>query len=169
MAIPSSAAHHTIHISVGDQQADVDKKIAPLVKAMWQAGITTTQSCQDSPPGWVWLEFPTTYDLERFLNAVGVYEDTVGSLHDRMLHGYDRLGRPRVGQWVYAAIVHDLAVNIIDDKGAEREEYTGTPDFAIFISVNFPQADLSRVRKRIRGFNRKRAHGGKVADRQQQL
>jgi hypothetical protein len=157
MAIPDSAAHRTIHISLGDQQADVDKEIAPMVKEMWRADITTSQSCQDSPPGWIWLEFPSNYDLESFLNIVGVYEDTVGSLHDRMIHNYDRPGRPRVGQWLYAAIVHDLAVDIVDDGEGEHEEYAGAPDFAIFISLNFPQADLPRVLARLKRFNRNQA------------
>ena len=123
MAIPSSAKHHEVHVTFGDQHADIDKAIAPLVKEMWRAGIVTSQSCQDSPSGWIWLEFVSSFALEKFLNIVGDYDSAVGSLHDRMLHGYDRLGGPRVGQWRFEAIVHDLGVNIVEDGAEEREEY----------------------------------------------
>jgi hypothetical protein len=165
MAIPDSAEHRTVHVALGDQQADVDKEIAPLVKGMWRAGIMTSQSCQDCPPGWIWLEFLTPYDLEKFLNILGAYEDTVGSLHDRILHGYDRLGSPRVGQWRYEAIVHDMAVDIVDDGKKDREQYAGAPDFAIYISLNFPGTDLPAVLKRIQGFNRKQARAGTAAQK----
>ena len=99
MAIPSSAKHCTVHVTFGEQHADIDKGIAPLIREMWRAGIVTSQCCQDSPPGWIWLEFMSSFELEKFLDIVGAYENTVGSLHDRMLYGYDRLSRPRVNQW----------------------------------------------------------------------
>ena len=166
MAIPSSAKHCTVHVMFGDQQADIDKGIAPLVKNMWRANIATCQSCQDSPPGWIWLEFVSHYELEKFLDIVGAYENTVGSLHDRMLQGYDRLSRPRVGQWRYEAIVHDMAVDIVEDSTGDREEYAGSPNFAVFISVNFPHADLPQVLARLKRFSRRRARPALIADRQ---
>ena len=90
MAIPSSVRHSKVHVTFGEQHADIDKGIAPLIREMWQADIMTSQSCQDSPPGWTWVEFVSSFELEKFLNVVGDYENTVGSLHDRMLYGYDR-------------------------------------------------------------------------------
>lgn len=95
MAIPSSVQHRKVRVTVGDQRGDIDEKIAPLVKEIWRADITTSQSCQDHPPGWIWLEFVSSFELEKFLNMVGDYENAVGSLHDRMLHGYDVSARDK--------------------------------------------------------------------------
>ena len=156
MAIRYSDKHRTVHLTIGDDDAEIDVKIASLVKEMWQAGITTTQSCQDSPPGWIWLEFASSGDLAKFLNIVGEYQNRLGSFHDRMLHGYDRLSRPRVGQWGYQAIVHDMAVDIVEDGVGEREEYAGSPDFVVLLSLQFPQRDLRRVLTRLRRFNTER-------------
>ena len=167
MAIPNLAEHRTVHVTLGDRQADIDEKIAPFVKEMWRADIVTSQSCQDSPPGWIWLEFVSQFHVETFLNIVGDYENTVGSLHDRMLHNYDRLARPRVGQWRFEAIVHDMGVDIVEDGAGEREEYAGCPDFAVFISMHFPQDDLPQLLARLRRFNRRRARLAKAAGHQQ--
>ncbi len=157
MALPVSRKHRTVHLSVGEQQAEIDKRIAPLVKEIWTAQIATLQSCQDSPPGWIWLEFPSSFDLERFLDIVGDYEDRVGSLHDRMLHSYDRPGRPRVRQWRYETIVHDMAVDIVEDGEGEREEYAGSPNFMVLVSLHFPHGDLPQVLARLKRFNSMRA------------
>jgi hypothetical protein len=153
MALPVSGEHREVHLAAGGQQAKIDEEIAPLVKEIWLADIVTSQSCQDNPPGWIWLEFPSSFDLEEFLDIVGDYEGTVGSLHDRMLHGYDRLGGPRVGQWRYEAIVHDVAVYIVEDGAGEHEEYGGSPIFTVLVSLYFPHADLPQVLARLKRFN----------------
>ena len=169
MAIPSSVKHRQIHITVGDQHADIDKEIVPLIREIWRADIVTLQSCQDSPPGWIWLEFASSFDVEKFLDIIGAYESTVGSFHDRILQGYDRISRPRVGQWRYEAIVHDLGVDIVEDGAGEREEYAGSPDFAVFISVTLPSSDLPQVLARLKRFRRRQSRQAKDADRQNGL
>ena len=107
VAKTTSTKHPTVRIIYGDQEADVDKQIAPLIKEMWKAGIETYQSCQDNPPGWIWIQFMSSHELEKFLSIIGDYADTLGSLHDRMRHGYDRLAGPRVGQWRYVVVAFD--------------------------------------------------------------
>lgn len=138
--------HKTIRIVYGDQEADVDKQIAPLIKGMWKAGIETYQSCQDNPAGWVWIQFMSSHELEKFLSIVGDYQAALGSLHDRMRHGYDRVVGPRVGQWRYVVVAHDLAVDEVDTEADGVQEIcVGPPDFMILIGVHFPHADYSQV------------------------
>jgi hypothetical protein len=123
---------------------------------MWKAGIETYLSCQDSPPGWVWIQFASSHELEKFLSIIGDYEAALGSLHDRMCHGYDRLAGPRVGQWRYVVVADDLAVDEVDtEAGGIQEICVGPPDFMLLIAVHFPQGDLPLVLKRMKRFNRK--------------
>jgi hypothetical protein len=71
-----------------------------------------------------------------------------------------------LGQWRFQAIVHDLGVDIVEDGAEEREEYRGAPDFAVFISMYFPQGDLPQVLARLKRFNRKRTQLARVAGEQ---
>jgi hypothetical protein len=151
----TSIKHKTIRIVYGDQEADVDKQIAPLVKEMWKAGIETYQSCQDSPPGWVWIQFMSSHELERFLSIIGDYEAALGSLHDRMRHSYDRLAGPQVGQWRYVVVADDLAIDEVDTEAGDVQEIcVGPPNFMLLIAVHFPHTDLAEVRRRMKRFNR---------------
>jgi hypothetical protein len=46
-AVPTG--HVEIHVEVGAWCAGVDEDVAPLVAALWQHGVVTTDSCQDDP------------------------------------------------------------------------------------------------------------------------
>jgi len=46
---------------------DVDVGIAPLLSAIWDAGIMTCNSCEENEPGIMWIEFYSMKDVERFL------------------------------------------------------------------------------------------------------
>ena len=157
VSVAASTRHEKVRVRHGSQKADVDKQIAPLIREMWKAGIETYQSCQDNPAGWVWIQFESNHELQRFLNIVGDYEPALGSMHDRIRHGYDRLTGPRVGQWRYVVTVDDFAVEEVDtDGGSVQESYAGLPDFRALIAVHFPHYDLVEVLKRMRRFNRSR-------------
>jgi len=148
--------HRTVHVTYGDQSAEIDEQIAPLIKEMWKAGINTCQSCEDSPAGWVRIQFFSSFEVEMFLNAIGDFDDKIGSLHDRLCRGYDRIAWPRVAQWRYEIIVADLAVEEIEtDGGGVQEVCTAPPEFAMWIDVYFPFDDLADVLKRIKRHNRK--------------
>jgi len=147
--------HQTIRIFHGDRQADIDKQIAPLIKEMWKSGIETYQSCEDNPPGWVWIQFTSSHELERFLSIIGDYEAALGAMHDRMHYGYDRVVGPRVGQWRYVVVADDLAVDEVDTEvGGVQEICVGPPDFMILIAVHFPHTDLPQVLGRMKRINR---------------
>jgi|SRR5271165_6552154 len=75
--------HKFVPITHGNMAADVDIMIAPLVKLMWQVGITTSESCQD-PEEWcqrpsvkkIWstIYFNGLKEPSRFMEMV--YEPT---------------------------------------------------------------------------------------------
>jgi hypothetical protein len=84
--------HPVRHIQHGQLAACVDVGVGDLVLACWQAGITTTESCQSyrdqpggppAPPGTelVFLSLPMA-DAERFANALLHSGDQ--ALHQRM-------------------------------------------------------------------------------------
>jgi hypothetical protein len=57
--------HRTVRIAHVGFEAKVDEQIAPLVLALWQAGMFTLSSCQNYD-GKVWLAVPTDAALAHF-------------------------------------------------------------------------------------------------------
>ncbi len=39
--------HSTIHLKVGEMEADIDVEMAPIIKILWERGIKTNYCCQD--------------------------------------------------------------------------------------------------------------------------
>lgn len=67
-----SANHKQARLNWNGKKYYVDEKIAPLILALWQAGIDTCSSCQESPLSReVRIEFNTLRDAKAFLNLVG--------------------------------------------------------------------------------------------------
>jgi hypothetical protein len=71
--------HRQVHISHGEQEADVDEGIAPLVLATWGASIATSYSCEDAGPaglgrkdgaGLMFIGFPTAAGAVRWFSIV---------------------------------------------------------------------------------------------------
>src|SRR4051794_9409681 len=56
-------------------EIEVDAGIAPLLKVLWKAGVDTSMSCQCTEGERVWIEFPTSCDVERFLLLVANHLD----------------------------------------------------------------------------------------------
>ncbi len=62
--------HKEISVKVGNQEADIDEVIAPLIEQIWIAGIDTYMCCQQGYDGNVWIRFSSCDDLIAFLNIV---------------------------------------------------------------------------------------------------
>lgn len=83
---PNSGFHRTIRIEHGNQSADVDEKIAPLILLMWKNGIETAFSCQDigetkedpERMGWMSIQFHGDEKLNKFLEMILVPTDKIG-------------------------------------------------------------------------------------------
>jgi hypothetical protein len=66
--------HHEIKkLKFGGMEADVDLLIAPLILRLWKHGIKTCQSCEESEPGTVWIQFPEYEDAKRFFDAASLH------------------------------------------------------------------------------------------------
>src|SRR4051812_28387709 len=66
----SGIAHQTVRVSVrGFLTADIDVKLAPLVKLLWKAKVSTCECCQEYYPGLASIEFPGTSEATRFLDV----------------------------------------------------------------------------------------------------
>lgn len=140
--------HNTVRVVYGDQQADIDEAITSLIFEMWRAGIRTFQSCQDNPPGWVWLQFDDTAELQKFLGIVGDDDQPGDLLNHRMRSGYGLKGG--FEQWDFRLVVNDWGLDeIVAENGEIDEIRIGPPDFGVLTCVHFPKRDLSTVVARL--------------------
>jgi hypothetical protein len=143
--------HKTVSVSSGDLVADIDEKIAPLIKRLWDLGLQTSNSCEDNvPQGWVWIEFDSCSDAQRFLNLVADYSEDRNSLYNRIRQGWDSDDDELF--WKYDVIPNDLGVAmdlVVDEDGDESidETFLGKSDFIFSVSIRFPQTDLEQVMK----------------------
>src|SRR5262245_30555937 len=83
----SATIHRQVPVAWQGREEEVDEELAPLLLALWKAGIDTCNSCQENRPGVVWIEFPTSLDAQAFLNLVAQYpsEDEAGTLYGRIM------------------------------------------------------------------------------------
>jgi hypothetical protein len=154
--------HEAVRVVWGDQSADIDEAIAPLILEIWKAGIRTANSCEDNVPrGFVWIQFPTTQDAERFLNIIGEYEDEepAPSRYRRVLAEAEW-----PGEWRYAVGLEDWAVDCeVDEENWIVEKRTrDRPMFCFWVSIRFPRSDIRWVTQRITDHN-VRAEGRSMA------
>jgi hypothetical protein len=117
---PVGTLHPQVSISHGDVSALVDEKIAPLILALWRAGIATQESCQGGlqPGGFLdgaFIAFSSGTDADRFAALVHPWR------LDDELHPERH---PQFSPWQWCAGQHG------DD---------------LWVSVFFPAADLPAV------------------------
>jgi hypothetical protein len=147
--------HSTVVVSVGDQVANIDEEIAPLIEEIWKTGIETTNSCQENRPGIAWIGFLTALDAADFLDAVaGEYSDEIGSLYNRIRKEWDEGDGETIGWWEYDARPWDASVNQWKVSEAEIDEApVDSPEFVFAVSVRFPKSDMPYLIERMRAFN----------------
>jgi len=152
--------HKQTRVAWQGREAEVDEELAPLILALWKAGIDTLMSCQENRPGVAWICFPTARDAKHFLDAVAVCPDqkdlrTVG---DRLYVGDVPFGETLYGRisrcggdddWQYAVHVHNWGVDedLVNDEVVQT--CIGPADFAFFVSVRFPRTDLPLILDRL--------------------
>jgi hypothetical protein len=146
---PAGDLHRAVHVKVGRRQADIDAKIAPLIREMWKADIDTMMSCQNSPPGSVWINFPSLPDCERFLSLVADYDPRPNSIYNRIRQHH--LAAEGNDYWRLDTLFDDL---FVDDTEDGEEVSLAPPAFVATFSVRFPHRDLPAVLKRLKSFNR---------------
>lgn len=133
--------HKQIKISHPDSEEtiEVDEGIAPLIKTIWNLGISTCNSCQENMPGIVWMEFLTARDVEAFLS--------------RVVSGLDPVNDPKAGNWLYSRIIgenggwkynahpHDVREYIDKEKGTLELNTSEPCGIMLSISIRFPVDD----------------------------
>jgi hypothetical protein len=124
----SGTQHKQTKIEFGGLRADVDEGIAPLILALWKAGILTLLSCQELEPGFVWLVLPWT-DVEPFLTIV-TGRGACEFLKCRAMNW----SWATPDDWLYRVIAHQHG------RGRNRA-------VTLSLSVMFPHSDLPTVLK----------------------
>jgi hypothetical protein len=158
LADPTS--HPQVRVRWRGLEADVDEELAPLIRALWRAGIHTCLSCQENRPGVAWIEFLTARDARKFLNRVAVYP-TEAELQEAPFWEtlYGRITRRGgEGDWEYDVFPEDWDVEekLIDDE--VEETCTGPADFEFGVSIRFPRADLPLILQRFQSRRRLSNH-----------
>lgn len=148
--------HPQVVIQHGDQEAEVDEGIAPLILELWKAGIDTMMSCQDNN-GRVWLAFPDPVDATGFLNLAADFDTDVHSLYNALGAGeyepedWENFRENRA--WHYQASPIDYGAGLGDDDELYDRGYR---DFGFHISIRFPQQDYPVVLARLKAWNERR-------------
>ncbi len=135
--------HKQVRIKGYGQEADVDEGIANLILEMWRCRIKTFMSCQEGRDGFVWLNFETAKEAEKFMDIVADdYDPVPGSMYQRMVgpvHHPDN--------WFYNTHADDWHLIMGDDQ--TEEEHLGQPDFVFSLSIWFPPSDLPAVMEKL--------------------
>jgi hypothetical protein len=61
-----TTGHKTVKVILG-HEIDIDVKLAPLIRQVWDARLETNQCCQEYRPGEACIELHGTSDVEEFL------------------------------------------------------------------------------------------------------
>jgi len=141
--------HDTVALNYQGRKVAIDKKIAPLMKEIWDCGARTSSSCEDigelnSDPdklGVCLVQFVDVVDATLFLNAATVFEKGGKSLFNRM----SLSGCRGVYPWQYHIMPYDSAY----DQSGNLEFYEGPADYGFLVSIYFPVSDIDTVMKNI--------------------
>ena len=153
--------HKQVPVEWRGRRAEVDEEMAPLILALWRAGIATRLSCQENQPGIAWIAFATPEDARKFLNRVAVYPDPADLREGdgRTYVGnvpfwetlYGRItGCGDEGNWDYRVWVDDFGVSeelVGDELGTT---HVGPADFEFNVSIRFPRTDMPLILERLK-------------------
>ena len=137
--------HPTVFVEVGENRAEIDSGLAPLIEQVWKAGIDTMMSCQETWDGIAWIAFDSVDDVLRFLDIVAFYEPGADTLFNRICD--DLVGELSSPEW-------EFRFNPMPLIDCSVEQITGAPvSFHATIGVYFPQTDIPTLLNRLRLFN----------------
>jgi hypothetical protein len=147
--------HKTITVTFNEISEEIDEKIAPLIKSLWELGINTFNSCENNvPEGWVWIEFESASHAEEFLNIVAEYNEDRNSLYNRIRQAWDSDDDSLF--WQYSVHANDWGVSeTLDEEENLEEEFLGQSAFIFSFSIRFPQSDLEEIMNKLNFFTRK--------------
>ena len=106
----------------------IDEAIAPLLAALWRAGVDTINSCQDHVDGLVYVVLADLSDLDRLLSLVSLGSLTVNVMNDDV--GAPDSSPEEGWRWRYR-------LRPVDPNGAGPWRF--------IVSVEFPPAHVPEV------------------------
>ncbi len=130
-----------------DQMIDVDAEMATLLRALWDKGIMTCNSCQEIEPGVMWIEFYSAEDVEAFVtlmvvalgNSTSQFPEADDWLYLRMFGGIGEERKP----WKYEA--HPNLCQELLDSDCLKTNISSSGAIALTVSVRFPIDDYNRL------------------------
>lgn len=147
-----TTTHEQVHISLEDDEADVDKEMAPIILECWKNDIWTLLSCQENHPGVAWIEFLSPYCASKFMDIVAnKYESKLKSLYNRIAGNWDSISE-ELEKWEYNILPFDFNLTQTPDENDEylNETHTGKPEFGFSVSIRFPRSDMKTILRRLR-------------------
>ena len=136
--------HLSLHVRLGEQEADVDRELAFLILEIWRSEIRTLSPCDGNlPEGWCGIWFASAPDATQFLTVVGQYERERRSLFQRLIGTHSD-----PDNWRYLVLPVDLAPGV-----AEAHLENSRPVLDLAVRVEFPKSDLESLIGRMREFN----------------
>jgi hypothetical protein len=144
--------HDGVLLDYNGMKVQIDKKIAPLMKELWEAKIETSNSCEDNvPKGYVWIEFANEQSFRRFMNIMFKKEFCKNDIFRRAVSGWDTDGKC----WKFNINV-DSQDNYVDyETGEIANPDARCKEVKLWHSVRFPHKDLEYVIGKIKAFNKK--------------
>lgn len=129
--------HNTVTVHHPTQGAiEIDIQIAPLIAALWQRGIETTNSCQENKPGMMWVEFATADDALRFIQLAASSRAVERGLYGRVM------GMGWSKNWEYGITIQDDSVST---NANGKVDYHGSPRYRLSVAVRFPMSDYDAI------------------------
>lgn len=145
----------TVDVVIGGDLTAIDEEIAPLVKAIADAGMVTISSCQRGLGGKAVIDFDSVEDAATFLSiAARDFSLEVESLWNRIFverepETWQHFRRERI--WSVSASVQDYAVEYdADATGDEVLVHRGPAIIDFRIGVAFPPSDIPTLVELVR-------------------
>lgn len=141
--------HEQVHISYGEQEADVDEGIADLLLACWRLGIDTNLSCENNvPEGYIWINFDGPEDALLFADlAAPRYDPEMDSTYQRAAQVWS--GAEPAWIWKCHPTDLNIAVDIDEDDCMIETPMSEQSCFWLSVAVRFPQCDYEPILARL--------------------
>jgi hypothetical protein len=173
MIHPQVKLWHPLH----NEETEVDEKLAPFLELLWNNGIDTMMSCQDTPHpgrednsscGRVWLQFPEPEEAVKFLKLCVPNPPTADfapeSLYNRVYIHWWPDHWPRscradldntpvdFNLWVWNIHLSNINHCTWNENGDEavEESFLGDPWPSFAVAVRFPFTDIELLTQNIK-------------------
>jgi len=131
--------HEKVRIEFNGHIESVDKNISKLIKLMWQCGIDVYDSCgDDTLHGYILIEFPVMFMLERFLRIVFEGIELENDIYQRACHS---------PKYVKNAWLYD---QFFRDNGCQNDSDEDVTEINAVHNLKFPKKDKSWICRKLK-------------------